>query len=82
MFGRNQLLKTDFKVLVFENDTIIVYLCTYHICVKMQICENADIMHVLWYVCSVSLQNDIAIYWSGMHNAAFLVVFADLSEQG
>ncbi len=48
----------------------------------MQMCENGDIMHVLRYVCCVSLQNDIAIYWSGMHNAAFLVVFADLCEQG
>ncbi len=31
---------------------------------------------------SVSSQSEIAIYWPGMHNTAFIVVFTDLREWG
>ncbi len=31
---------------------------------------------------SVSLQSDIATYWSGMYNTVFLDIFMDLCEQG
>ncbi len=32
--------------------------------------------------CSVCFQSDIANYWPGMHNTAFLDVFTDTCEQG
>ncbi len=37
-------------------------------------------MHIMC-LGSVSLQSDIANYWPGMHNTAFLVVFTDSCEQ-
>lgn len=58
----------------------------------MWMCKNGDVVH-MHITCSVNrnayvhrcvlfLQSDVATYWPGMHNAALLVVFADLFEQG
>ncbi len=55
-----KLLKTGFKVQVFENDAIIVSVKT----IKKLICENSD------FVCK--LNRDIANYWHHMSNTAFL----------
>lgn len=84
------IMKMGFKVYVFENNTVTVSAYT----TKWQICENSNVIRrhitcsVYRYACvcrripSVSLQCAIAIYWPGMNNTAFLVVFLDPCECG
>ncbi len=56
---------------VYENETAIVSMQT------LTFCTNGDVMRITCsvyrYVC-VSLQSDIASYWPGIHNTAFLIV--------
>ncbi len=71
-------LKTPTFEKGFQSERFCSYLCKF---VKTAT-SCACVLCVCAQVHSVSLQSDIAIYWPGIHNTEFLVVFVDFLWMG